>query len=313
MLEINMNAVKRPLTVAAVAAFSATLAKNGAALAGEAPPPRRILCWGDSVTEGMAMPRGKDYPAQLGALLGSGYEVLNSGDGGEDSVTISVRQGAVPITTAAAISFPAGERAVKIGDAVDNGFRTPAGDKTKLTLALGRAIPVNPVEIGSASYTISFRDFHWNTPTNPISYTLWLERGEGDAAGARTIPAGTSVTFASSAAVPDAYCEIIFMGANGGWDNDVDKLIAQIRAMVAMRGEDRPYLVIVPYWQSFPQMKRDAFKAAFGRHAVEFPVEASLCYRNRMDVHLNESGYALLARLLHERGAELGYWPAQAQ
>ena len=83
--------------------------------------------------------------------------------------------------------------------------------------------------------------------------------------------------------------------------------------MVARRGEDRPYLVIVPYWQSFPQMKRDAFKAAFGRHAVEFPVEASLCYRNRMDVHLNESGYALLARLLHERGAELGYWPAQAQ
>ena len=308
-----MNAMKHSLTVTAVAAFSAAFAGNGAALADEAPPPRRILCWGDSVTEGMAMPRGKDYPAQLGALLGSGYEVLNSGDGGEDSVTISVRQGAVPITTAADISFPAGERAVQIGDAADNGFRTPGGDKTKLTLALGRAIPVNPVEIGSASYAISFRDFHWNTPTNPISYTLWLERGEGDAAGARTIPAGTPVTFASVAATPDAYCEIIFMGANGGWDNNVDKLIAQIRAMVARRGEDRPYLVIVPYWQSFPQTKREAFKAAFGRHAVEFPVEASLCYRNRMDVHLNERGYALLASLLHERGAELGYWPARAQ
>ena len=308
-----MDTIKHSLTVAAVAAFSAAVAGNGVAPAGAAPRPRRILCWGDSVTEGMAMPSGKDYPAQLGALLGPGYEVLNSGDGGEDSATISVRQGAAPITTASAISFPAGERAVQIGDAADNGFRTLAGGKTRLTLALGRAIPVNPVEIGSASYAISFRDFHWNTPTNPISYTLWLERGEDDAAEARTIPAGTPVTFASVAATPDAYCEIIFMGANGGWDNDVDKLIAQIRAMIARRGEDRPYLVIVPYWQSFSQQKRDAFKAAFGRHAVEFPVEASLCYRNRMDVHLNERGYALLASLLHERGAELGYWPARAQ
>ena len=99
------------------------------------------------------------------------------------------------------------------------------------------------------------------------------------------------------------------MGANGGWGNDIEKLIAQIRAMVARRGEDRPYLVVVPYWQGFPQEKKDAFKAAFGRHAVEFPVAASLCSRNRMDVHLNEHGYALLAELLHKRGIELGYWP----
>ena len=295
--------------IEAVFAACATLTVCGA----ETPAVRNVLCWGDSVTEGMAMPRGKDYPAQLAALLGPGYEVLNSGDGGEDSVTISARQGAVPITTATDIPFPAGERAVRIGDAADNGFRTPTGEKTKLTLALGRAIPVNPVEIGSASYTIAFRDFRWNTPTNPISYTLWLERGEGGAARARTIPAGTPVTFASVAATPEAYCEIIFMGANGGWDNDVEKLIAQIRAMVARRGENLPYLVIVPYWQSFSQLKRDAFKAAFGRHAVEFPVAASLCYRNRMNVHLNEHGYALLASLLHERGAELGYWPARAQ
>ena len=309
-----MNAIHRPLSVAAVAAFTVALAENEAARAdavAEAPSPRRILCWGDSVTEGMGMPRGKDYPGQLAALLGPGYEVFNSGDGGENSVTISARQGAVSLTTAAPIAFPAGERAVQIGDATDNGFRTPAGEKLKLTNPLGRAIPVNPVEIGSKSYTISLRDFHWNTATNPITYTLWLERGEGDTAAERTIPAGTPVTFASVATVPDAYCEIVFMGANGGWGNDVEKLIAQIRAMIARRGEDRPYLVIVPYWRSFPQEKKDAFKAAFGRHAVEFPVEPSLCFKNRLDVHLNEQGYALLASLLHERGVELGYWPAR--
>ena len=95
--------------------------------------PRRILCWGDSVTEGMAMPRGKDYPARLGALLGPGYEVLNSGDGGENSVTIPARQGAVPLATAATITFPAGELAVQIGDAADNGvlpYPTPLPQTT---------------------------------------------------------------------------------------------------------------------------------------------------------------------------------------
>jgi hypothetical protein len=28
-------------------------------------------------------------------------------------------------------------------------------------------------------------------------------------------------------------------------------------------------------------------------------------------VHLNENGYALLAKLLHNRGAELGYWSSK--
>ncbi len=271
--------------------------------------PRRILCWGDSVTEGMAMPKGKDYPSRLGELLGDGYQVFNSGDGGENSVTIPARQGAVKLTTAAAIAFPAGERTVKVGDASDNGFRTAAGEKIMLTAALGRKLPVNPVKIGKEEYKLSFQGFRWNSPTNKISYALMLSRSDASAAKAATIPAGTPVRFASADAVPGAYCEIFFMGANGGWGKDVDKLVAQIRAMVARRGEKKPYLVIVPYWKRFAQEQKDAFKAAFGRHAVEFPVEDSLCYKNRPDVHLNENGYALLAKLLHERGAELGYWP----
>jgi hypothetical protein len=150
----------------------------------------------------------------------------------------------------------------------------------------------------------------WNTPTNPITYTLWLKRDEAGAEAPLAIPTGTRVAFASADAVPDAWCEIILMGANGGWNKDVATLIAQIRAMLARRGEDRPYLVVVPYWRSFPEKGKADFKAAFGRHAVEFPVEDSLCYKNRPDVHLNENGYALLAELLHARGAELGYWPA---
>lgn len=290
--------------------LTAFFAVAAAAVSAASPDaPRKILCWGDSVTEGMAMPRGKDYPAQLELLLGEGYKVFNSGDGGEDSVTIPVRQGAYKIATAEEITFPAGEGTVKVGDASDNGFHTSAGEKIKLTAALGRKIPVNPVKIGNASYKLSFKDFRWNSPTNKISYALLLTRDAGSSDRAVTIPAGTPVEFASAAEAPGAYCEIFFMGANGGWNNKIEKLISQYRAMIARRGENKPYLVIVPYWKRFSQENKDKIKEAFGRHAVEFPVEDSLCYKNRPDVHLNEHGYALLAKLLHERGAELGYWP----
>jgi len=49
--------------------------------------PLRVACLGDSITFGSAFPKGADrengcYPAQLGAMLGPGYEVRNFGVGG---------------------------------------------------------------------------------------------------------------------------------------------------------------------------------------------------------------------------------------
>lgn len=266
-----------------------------------------VLCWGDSVTEGMAMPRDKAYPAQLQKLLGAGYRVLNGGDGGEDTVTIMARQGAVSLATTAAIRFPAGVKRIELGSHEDNGFHTSDGRRIKLTSALGREMPVNPVRIGDGAYSLSFTDFRWNTPTNKIMYRLWLTRTANPGAEL-TIPAGEPVSFASSARVPKASCEIFFMGANGGWDGNVETLVAQHRAMVSRRGETAPYLVILPYWQGFKAEFKETIRKAFGPHVVEFPVADELCYKNHLNVHLNEKGYELLAKLLHARGVELGYW-----
>ncbi len=298
-----------------------------------AAPSKIVACWGDSVTEGMAMPREKTYPSRLQARLGDGYKVLNSGCGGENSVTIPVRQGAYRLTTAAAISFKAGEDKVMIGDGNDNGFRTPDGSKIKLTSALGREIPVNDIMIGRDLFRLSFTEFRWNTATNPIMYKLLLSRK--DSARALSIPAGTPVKFASTDISKKAACEIIFMGANGGWNNDIKVLIGNYHAMLDRRGAGRPYLVIVPYWGGFRKEFADAFKTAFGRNAIDFREEAikrglaceglqpteldrremavgrvppSLLYRNRPDVHMNEYGYDFLAQLVFERGKELGYW-----
>ena len=266
--------------------------------------PKTVLCWGDSITEGMAMPRGKDYPGRLQALLGPGWKVLNSGDGGEDAVTIPARQGAFPLVTSAPIVFPEGVKCVKVGDAADNGIRTAAGGRISLTSALGREIPANPVRIGGRDYTLSFEGFRWNTPTNRITYTLNLSRAEGGPA--ETIPAGTPAAFASAARVPSASCEIYLMGANGGWNGDVDHLVSLYRAMVARRGDAAAYLVIEPYW--LPAKQRDAFRTAFGPHLVPFAPTVEQCFRKRRDVHLNEEGYELLAKAVFARGRALGYW-----
>ena len=290
------------------------LALSNLAKADKEEKTKTVICWGDSITEGMSMKAEDAYPSRLQGLLGEDYKVLNSGDGGENVVTIPARQGALPLKTAAAIAFAAGESKVQIGDGEDNGFRTDDGCRIKLTKPLGRDIPVNPVRIGDGSYRVLLDDFKWNTPGHPISYRLCIERA--DASAAKEIPAGTPVVFASSSAVKEAYCEVFLMGANGGWDNDIGKLIAGHRRMIARRGADRPYLVVVPYWGGITERQVADFKAAFGDHAVDFRAAAvacgldpvSLMLRNRPDCHLNAAGYDFLAQQVHERGRALGYW-----
>ena len=294
---------------------------------------KTVLCWGDSITEGMAMGPKETYPARLQAMLGGKFRVLNSGDGGEDVATIPARQGCLELQTASKIVFPNGKKMIQVGNGEDNGFHASDGKKIKLTAALGREIPVNPVRIGDDEYKLSFTEFKWNTPTNPISYKLWLVRQ--DTTTEKEIETGTPVVFASTSAAKDAYCEIYLMGANGGWDNKIENLIASYRKMIARRGDDKPYLVIVPYWGGFSGSQAKAFKAAFGAHAVDFRGEAlrrgletegleatdldkremkrghvppSLLFNNRPDCHMNAHGYHFLARLVFERGRELGYW-----
>lgn len=294
---------------------------------------KTVVCWGDSITEGMAMKRNETYPARLQSRLGDGFRVLNSGDGGEDVVTIPARQGCLALQTSAQLVFDDGVRKIPIGDAADNGLRTPAGEKIKLTQALGREISVNPVAVGDGAYRLSFTEFGWNTAERPISYRLWLERADGR--GRVVIPAGAPVVFASTAAVRDAFCEIVLMGANGGWQNQIENLIARYRQMFARRGRDKPHLAIVPFWSGITAAQAKAFKTAFGEQAVDFRSEAirrglaaeglvateqdraemaagrvppSLLYGNRPNCHLNAKGYDFLAQLLFERGRALKYW-----
>ncbi len=47
-----------------------------------APAKLKVACVGDSITQGVGAPSDQSYPAQLGRLLGDGYEVRNFGNSG---------------------------------------------------------------------------------------------------------------------------------------------------------------------------------------------------------------------------------------
>ncbi|MBO4433319.1 MAG: hypothetical protein J5852_07305, partial [Clostridia bacterium] len=289
----------------------------------------KVVCYGDSITQGMGYTAAEAYPGRLQSMIGSGYTVVNSGDAGEKSVTIMARQGAFSLKTASAMTFPAGTATITIGDQDNNGFVSPNGDNIGLTGALGNENPLNNVVIDGKEYTISLSDFVWS----PRSYTVKLTR-VGSTSGAITIPAGTKTVFQNTTSQDT--CEIYLVGANDS-DKSTDKLVAKYKAMVDNHGSNN-FLIIIPY---FGGVSKTPFLNAFGDHCVDIKtiastdeafeyegltkteLDESMISQNRFptsfrrvadenEVHLNDKGYDLLAHHLYLQGKALGYFDAPA-
>ena len=289
---------------------------------------RVITCWGDSITEGMSMGDTERYPYVLDTLLGNNYVVQNSGDGGEDTLTIMAREGAVPVYLQNAVTFAAGETRVLIGTRTAQGIVSADGTSLKLRPQLGRQLSINDVTIGGETYAVSLENYDSIFRT----YDVYLTRK--NATAAVTIPAKTPVKFASINAAKTNYCDVYLMGANGGWNDDPNTLVSQFKQMIDYRGNDN-YLVVIPYWRTDCN---DALKAAFGDKAIDFAAyaknkglaamnitpskaDSQAMYKGllpncltlngtsvKQDVHLNQNGYRMLATAVYETGRDLGYW-----
>ena len=294
--------------------------------------PLTISCWGDSLTEGMGVSNASNYPALLNDYLGKDkFTVLNGGDGGEDSITIMARQGAVKVFTDKEIVFNEGDVTAKIGDGKANGLVTADGDVLRLSPPLGRDMPINEITIGTEKYEILQRNFNWSDR----SCEVYLKR-TSNINEAVTIEKGTEVIFNSVDIATTNYCDIYLMGGNGGYNNDVNILIEQYKKMVAHRGNDN-YIVLIPYWTASNATEK--FIEAFGDKAIDFlgPANDKNLLENELQItltdidkqylsvkrdvppclklnndanqgHLNEKGYSILAKVIYERGIELGYW-----
>lgn len=293
-------------------------------------PTRIIPCFGDSITEGMGMAAGKSYPSQLNDMLGKEFTVLNGGASGENSFTIAARQGAFELFTLNDIIFPVNQNKITIGNASSNGIGSADGRPLSVTKILSTPMSVNPIKIMDQNFTASLENFSWNTATTPIKYDFTIMRS-GNTSSPLVIPKGTKVTLPSADIAVNSYCDIYYIGANGGYDGNTQTLIEQYKAMIKHHA-NRRYLIIIPHWTN---KFDEVFKKEFGNHAVNFrkaaieygleyegltatdtdnalmrggSVPASLCYQNKYDIHLNEHGYHFLAHLLYERGKELKFW-----
>lgn len=284
-----------------------------------------VACWGDSITEGMGV-TDKSYPIRLQEMLGdTNFVVYNGGDGGEKSNTIAARQGGLKVYTSKNITFARGNDSQILTTESGNCFVDENGSPVVLTAALGNQLSVNDVQINGEYYELSFKDFVWS----PRSFKLYLKRFS-DSSSLLTIPKGSEVIFNSASVSTKGGIDIYIMGANGGYEGDNAKYIAQVQAMIKHHGSDK-YIIVKPYWTTIAGLEE-----AFGDHVVDFPalaiseglayegltptaadktaiskksVPPSLRYNNEADnVHLNEYGYHFLAHCIHEKGKTLGYW-----
>ncbi len=278
-----------------------------------------VICWGDSITQGMAMGMGFTYPQHLQGQIGSAYRVINAGVPGETSQAISSRANAIEICLTNEVKFAKGESKV----ALDRNLFKVVGANEPLTYkGFGNQLKMNSVIIDGKNYTIEFESGEeYDKGTYNLTRT--------DTSKALTIPANAKVKFDYSKQYKKVHCNVILVGANDG-QSDAKALIEKYKKLTAL---NENYIVIIPFYSADYSKE---FKAAFGDKALDireyFVKRAHIDYEvdlsekdqdlvakgripsmyfykdNENDCHLNEKGYKVLGEQVYKKGVELGYW-----
>ncbi len=276
-----------------------------------------IVCWGDSITESMAMPEGYRYPQQLQGSIDAQYKVINAGVGGERSDAILSRANAIEFGLTADVVFAKGETTKNLDREM---FKVIGGDNI-IYQGFGFGLPMENVIIDGKPYT-----FECKTGTDYGFCTYILKRTSTESL---TIKAGTKVRFDYSKFYDSVHCNIVLMGANDG-ERGAEFIIEKYKKLEA---QNPNFIAIIPFWGD--DLTKE-FKAAFGDKALDIRnymmtqahidydvtlteldgycikkgmIPGTYNYQNkRGDCHLNELGYKILADRVYKKGVELGYW-----
>ena len=174
-----------------------------------------ITCWGDSLTA------GGGWTGTLETL--SGIPVYNGGTGGEDSRCIMARQGG-DIMTINNITIPATTDTITIASRkTDGGIPTQFGYKVSPLLQGGAH--VNPCYIGTVKGTLGWTGSSYADTNGTWTFT----RSEAGEEVVINRPTAIRTDFDINRNNPKVM--IIFIGQNGGYDNN-DDLIRQHRLMI---------------------------------------------------------------------------------
>jgi hypothetical protein len=271
-----------------------------------------VIADGDSLTAGAG---GTPYPTTLQNLIGSSYLVVNAGVGGETTNTIAARQGGMPFLLQNAITIPSTTADVPVV------FTNPYGATTS-PLLQGGSSTINPCVIDGIECTLT-----WDS-------TNGLRIRRNVAGTVRNIPINTPLNTNYMKIYRTPHLRIIWMGTNAGY-SDTANLVAQHKAMFDFSGVTNKIIIglhyiTATYTLAVRQAEETEMRKAFGSYYINWRV---YCTTNALGdagitpttadndaialgkcppsllsdaVHLNTTGYTLLANLVNKRLNELG-------
>jgi len=266
---------------------------------------RRIIinCFGDSVTEGMALDGHhtaeygkKPFPAQLYTILkdeGYDIEVVNCGHGGEDISAVAARSGGVGCYVAEELTVPAGQwvslgkRRRENGRNYDTALRLYEADDAGEDYCVyftQMSHDTNPVYIDGIPYDMKVDD-----ETNHI------RRQDGQAG---VIPQGAEVFTANDR---NADVNIFYAGINDGKSLTLRRFIDRMKDCAAVNGGK--YIVLGAthaLWNNWSDTAgEDAYRhyrracyEAFGVHFIDLYDEFA---RHGLDMALEKGFFADLS------------------
>lgn len=285
----------------------------------KSPTPEMVLIdIGDSLTAG-AGGKGTTMSSVTQELLGDDWEVKNMGVGGENTLTIGARQGAIPMYIKESIIIPQDGSKV----AIPSGLYSSFNDSNILPLLQGSA-GINPCYIDTIACTLTREDS-----------TYYINRIHSGTSDYKTRPKTTIVTALSK---EKPTITTIFIGQNGGYTSP-EHLLEQIDLFVAHKGDENVIIItshgngslqrIRPikdkYGNKHIDLKTymatqgiyDAIKFGLLPDDGTYPTPEGLKRMQAKNapssllidgIHFNAVGYELLGRLRYNKGKELGYW-----
>lgn len=193
-----------------------------------------IPCWGDSLTA------ANRYQAEMRKQLGSDYNVVNCGVGGENSQVITGRQGGIPFYLLNSITIPSNGSEVEIGNVNDSGLRLidVTGEEIKCTpLRQGEGMAtINPCVIEDLECRIRWTGTTWNDPNGKYL----LKRVAASSKDHTTQP--KAMIFTNGAKIyRNPFAMVVWIGQNGGWSSSSEEairntLVKQYQKIIAFAG-----------------------------------------------------------------------------
>ncbi len=278
-----------------------------------------IICWGDSLTEGMGMTVGYNYPKQLQSDLNGQYKVINAGVSGEAVDAIFARANISSPTLTDNIVFEKGTASVEL----HYEFLSVDGEKKAQMKGLGNELSIGKIIIDGQEFALSYKSA---AVYKDGIYTLTRQNADAKL----TLKKGTPIKFDYSAIYSKKYCNVILMGANNT-GLTTQQLIEKYKQLGATSDKN---IYIIPYFTE--NDVAEEFKKAFGDNAVDIrdyfmnhahddykiektkmdewcikkgKVPSTFQYNNqRNECHLSDIGYKVMADQVYKKGVKLGYW-----